>query len=226
MAADKPLWEATRDLHHACEEHVIGNSMSTGRPPKIWYKAWIQALYQIHSAIDPHVDDTIKRVTQLELDLATLSEETVAPLTAATNYVATLDNELSIDGAAYVLTGAHLMGGEIMRRRFEGQEDGYPTNHLTWEDRPTAIAVLQTYRTREDISEQARECFQALLNVMNEIYILYPIMPTIDLELIQRYQQFPEEYPDWDPEWTSNNNPDIWIWERERQEYIDTFTNQ
>jgi heme oxygenase len=175
MALAKPLWESTRDLHHACEAHAIGESMATGHPPKIWYKAWIQALHQIHSAVDPHVDDYIKRVTQLDLDLADL-EETVAPLAAATEYVATLDNALSIDGAAYVLTGAHLMGGEIMRRRFQGHE-GYPTSHLTWEDRPASLATLQTYRTRDDISEQARDCFQALLKIMDEIYITYPQVP-------------------------------------------------
>jgi hypothetical protein len=213
MAA-KPLWEATRDLHHACEAHVIGDSMAGGSPPKIWYKAWIQALQQIHSAVDPHVDDSIKRVSQLDLDLAAL-EETVAPLAAATEYVATLDNALSIDGAAYVLTGAHLMGGEIMRRRFEMHE-GYPTNHLTWEDRPASLAVLQTYRTRDDISEQARACFEALLKIMDEIHTTYPIGPTIDLEMIEKYRQFPELYPDWDPEWTANNNPDIWFYNRNK----------
>jgi heme oxygenase len=217
----KPLWEATRDLHHACEAHVIGEAMASGQPPKIWYKAWIQALYQIHSAVDPYVDDSIKRVAQLELDLAAL-EETVTPLVAATEYVATLDNPLAIDGTAYVLTGAHLMGGEIMRRRFEVHEE-YPTNHLTWEDRPASLAVLQTYRTREDISEQARACFEALLKIMNEIYETYYVGPAIDQELIERYRQYPELYPDWNPEWTAENNPDVWRHDENRRKIIDSF---
>jgi hypothetical protein len=27
----KPLWEITRDLHHACEEHPVGAAMIAGR---------------------------------------------------------------------------------------------------------------------------------------------------------------------------------------------------
>jgi hypothetical protein len=87
------------------------------------------------------------------------------------DYVASLNNEKAIAGAAYVLTGAHLMGGEIMRRRLEG----FPTLHLEWDDRKESIAVLQSYRTRDDITEEARGCFQALLNVMDEIESLYTI---------------------------------------------------
>ena len=42
-------------------------------------------------------------------------------------------------GAIYVLTGAHLMGGEIVCRRLEG----YPTNHLEWDDRQASLAELK-----------------------------------------------------------------------------------
>ena len=89
----------------------------------------------------------------------------------ATVYPRSLTDEKRIAGAAYVLTGAHLMGGEIMRRRLEG----FPTKHLEWDDRKEAIAILQQYRTRDDISEEAKDCFRALLTIMDEIERLYPI---------------------------------------------------
>jgi hypothetical protein len=76
-----------------------------------------------------------------------------------------MDDEKRIAGAAYVLTGAHLMGGEVMRRRL----DGYPTSHLEWDDRKAALAVLQDFRKQEDIVQEARDCFAALLAVMDEI---------------------------------------------------------
>jgi hypothetical protein len=47
--------------------------------------------------------------------------------------------------------------------------------HLEWSDRKKAIAILQEYRTRDDIGEEARDCFQALLNIMDEIKQLYPV---------------------------------------------------
>lgn len=68
-------------------------------------------------------------------------------------------------GAIYVLTGAHLMGGEIMRRRLVG----FPVNHLQWEDRQLAINELRKFRERSELVDQARACFQALLDMMDEI---------------------------------------------------------
>lgn len=168
----KPLWESTRDLHHACEAHAVGGAMATGNPPRIWYKAWLMALYQIHSAVDPSVPKCIGRTMRIFKDLQGMDNEPEVKLfKSAADYVASLDNEKSIAGAAYVLTGAHLMGGEIMRRRLEG----FPTLHLEWDDRKEALAVLQTLRTRDDITVEARDCFQALLNVMDEIESLYII---------------------------------------------------
>jgi len=169
MTAVKPLWEETRDLHHACEAHDVGGAMATGKPPRVWYAAWLRGLFQIHNVIDLHAPKEILRSYQILEDMSCM-DIMVGELRSANEYIKTLDNPKSIDGAIYVLTGAHLMGGEIMRRRLED----FPTKHLEWEDRKASIAVLQTYRTRNDISEEARACFQALLNIMDEILLLYP----------------------------------------------------
>lgn len=166
----KPLWEETRDLHHACEAHAVGGAMSTGNPPPLWYASWLQALHQIHLAIDSGVPDNVRRVERIEEDLVALNIG-IEPFDAAKEYIKTLDNEKSLAGAIYVLTGAHLMGGEIMRRRLEG----FPTKHLEWDDRKSSLAFLQTYRIRDDITLEARACFQALLDIMDEIEARYPL---------------------------------------------------
>lgn len=161
----KHLWQATRDLHHACEEHPVGAAMASGTPPHEWYAKWMMALNQIHTYVDGYVPDEVKRAQALQEDLDALDEK-VSPLLTAALYTRSLkNNPTRIAGAAYVLTGAHLMGGEVMRRRL----DGYPTKHLEWHNRKAALAVLQTYREREDIVEEARDCFAALLAVMDEI---------------------------------------------------------
>ena len=167
--ATKPLWEETRDLHHACEQHAVGGAMSTGNPPIVWYAAWLQVLHQIHLVIDEYVPENVRRTERIEKDLVDMKIG-IEPIAAADEYVKTLTDEKSISGAIYVLTGAHLMGGEIMRRRLEG----FPTAHLEWEDRKEALAYLQIHRTRDDITEEARACFQALLDSMNEIEERHP----------------------------------------------------
>ena len=166
----KPLWEETRELHHACEQHRVGGAMATGKPPRIWYAAWLVALHQIHSIIDTHMPDCLNRTDRLIEDINVMEFE-LPKLEAAKVYTLSLQDEKRIAGAAYVLTGAHLMGGEIMRRRLEG----FPTKHLEWDDRKEAIAILQQYRTRDDIGEEAKDCFRVLLTVMDEIERLYPI---------------------------------------------------
>jgi len=166
----KPLWEETRELHHACERHRVGGAMATGKPPRIWYTAWLVALNQIHSIVDPHMPDVLCRTDRLVEDINNTYID-LPLIEAAKVYILSLTDEKRIAGAAYVLTGAHLMGGEIMRRRLEG----FPTKHLEWDDRKEAIAILQQYRTRDDIGEEAKDCFKALLTIMDEIERLYPI---------------------------------------------------
>jgi heme oxygenase len=163
------LWNATRDLHHACEQHPVGGVMAVGKPPKIWYRAWLQVLLQLHEVVDQHLPSTVHRVERIQRDISALNI-TVEPVQAAQQYAATLTNAMAIGGAAYVLTGAHLMGGEIMRRRLEG----FPTEHLCWDSRPEALKCLTQLRESPDVIQPARDCFQALLDSMDEILRKYP----------------------------------------------------
>lgn len=166
----KPLWEATRDLHHACEQHIVGSAMASGDPPKIWYAAWLMALHQIHSLIDEYVDSLVARENLILDDISTMEIE-IEPLNEAIKFVESLTTQDDIDGTIYVLMGAHLMGGEILKKRLVN----FPTKHLEWEDRKYAIGILQQYRTRVELAQPARNCFNALLSVMNEIQERYPI---------------------------------------------------
>ena len=166
----KPLWEETRELHHACEQHRVGGAMATGKPPLLWYAAWLVAIHQIHAIVDTHIPAVLNRTDRLLEDIAATGYK-LPSSDAANTYIDSLIDEKRISGAAYVLTGAHLMGGEIMRRRLIG----FPTKHLEWDDRKEAISILQQYRTRSDISEEAKDCFRALLAIMDEIETLYPL---------------------------------------------------
>ena len=160
----KPLWEATRDLHHACEEHPVGAAMASGSPPMEWYANWLSALYTIHFEVDKYVPALLSRTDKIQNDIVN-TNLAVNIIREANTYVNSLKNEKDLAGAAYVLTGAHLMGGEIMRRRLIG----YPTSHLEWDDRKAAIAELMKFRERADIVEESRNCFNALLKIMDEI---------------------------------------------------------
>jgi heme oxygenase len=157
------LWYDTRDLHHACEKHEVGAAMATGSPPMQWYCDWLNALLIIHQHIDPFSIKEIGRVNRLERDILELVQPNDSY--AANKYIESLKTKEDILGATYVLLGAHLMGGEVMRRRLVG----YPTSHLEWDDRKIALEELTKIKQEENLSTPARKCFQALLQVMDEI---------------------------------------------------------
>lgn len=159
-----PLWEATRDLHHACEQHPVGAAMASGTPPVRWYAQWLGSLYVIHSVVDQYLPACTGRLAPLAKDIAALQGSPTYALPAA-EYAASLRPDHSVMGAGYVLLGAHLMGGEVMRRRLEG----FPTAHLEWDDRRAALAELMVIREQAELAEPARACFSALLATMDEI---------------------------------------------------------
>jgi len=158
------LWEATRDLHHACEQHPVGATMASGTPPVTWYAMWINSLYVLHSVVDQHMPAVTRRMDQLLEDMAAL-EGTPKYVLPAAQYATSLRSEEDVKGAGYVLLGAHLMGGEVMRRRLSG----FPTSHLQWDDRRAALAELTELRDQSHLADPARACFAALLVIMDAI---------------------------------------------------------
>lgn len=46
------LYDTTRDLHHACEMHLVGGAMSDGTISAQWWTDWLNGLYQFHTVID------------------------------------------------------------------------------------------------------------------------------------------------------------------------------
>ena len=170
----KILWHNTREWHHKCEEHPVGAAMSEGNPPREWYTSWLATLYILHSSIDNIMPECAHRASQIQQDIDEMNMDEVFYPETVLDWKSTFENELvdidTIEGFAYVLTGAHLMGGEIMRRRLEG----FPVNHLMWDDRKETLAYLETLRHREELTRGAVSCFKSLYRSMEEIQHKFP----------------------------------------------------
>lgn len=170
----KVLWHNTREWHHKCEEHPVGAAMSEGNPPREWYTSWLATLHTLHSSMDLIMPECAHRAAQLQQDIDEMGMDEVFTPETAKQWELTFSQDLvhtdTILGFAYVLTGAHLMGGEIMRRRLEG----FPVNHLTWDDRKETLAYLETLRHREELTSGAIKCFKALYRSMEEIQDKFP----------------------------------------------------
>lgn len=160
------LRNETKELHHAAERHPIGSAMANGTISERWWVDWIQALLTIHTELDQHVPASMHRVQELTKDL---SESLLIPNInqAAIKYAATLTDRTAIEGAAYVFTGAHLMGGAMTDRALAGR---LPSNHLRWADRQQSLADWKPLRTKIELKDQADRAFAAVLEILNEIY--------------------------------------------------------
>jgi len=160
------LYEATKDLHHVCEQHTVGSTMSDGSISKQWWADWLGALLIAHEIIDPEIDERLWRKEQLRVDVMGSSVEP-RNNSQADLFGAELSSRPRLrEAARYVLTGAHLMGGQVTRVRLGSR---LPNAHLHFADRKEVSEVWKPYRERADLADEAREVFDWLLRIMDEI---------------------------------------------------------
>jgi len=159
------LREDTRDLHHACEQHPVGAAMSDGTVDAQTWTDWLGCLATVHAFLDWHVAPELRRIERLGEDVRAMAARGYQPRAngAALRYAAL---GLHVEAATYVFTGAHLMGGEVMRRKLENR---LPCEHLRWYNRRASLDLWRPYREATGISERARDAFAAILSMMDEI---------------------------------------------------------
>jgi hypothetical protein len=159
------LYENTKDLHHACEQHVIGQQMVNGAiTPQSWAD-WLWAMRCIHQVVDLALPSHMDRTLAFCADLAVLPPAN--PSRAALCYADSLVGRQDMPGAAYVLHGAHCSGGRVLAPRMAKR--GLPTAHTSYLQPDDVRAWLGSVRTNTLYSAQARAAFHCLLAVMDEI---------------------------------------------------------
>jgi heme oxygenase len=159
------LLEATRDMHHACEAHPIGQRMSRGDlTPREWAD-WLDAFRVLHSVVDLQLPGHMARDALLAADLALLPAARKSA--AALTFAGRLAQAEDVTGAAYVLHGAHRSGGRMMAPILAAQ--GLPCAHIAYADQAAVQAWVAAARSRGEMAGQARMTFDCLMGVMDEI---------------------------------------------------------
>jgi hypothetical protein len=157
------LSEATKALHHASEQHPVGQAMSNGTISEQWWADWLWALWVVHKAVDPLIPEEFRRFERIKQDLKILLPVKPRDNKPAYEFVKNLP---SIDGVIYTFTGAHLMGGAVMAKRLSHR---LPCNHLQWEDRQKTIQLWKPYREKVEEADSSKECFAAIIRMMDFI---------------------------------------------------------
>jgi heme oxygenase len=164
------LYAATRELHHACEAHPVGQRMSAGTVTPQEWADWLAAFRAIHRVIDPHLPLHLTRVALLDADLAMMQAEHRvigrAP-EAARQFAEELTTEDARLGAAYVLHGAHRRGGAVLAKTMASLR--YATAHVFYPLPAEAEAFVKQLRDRSELADAATATFHALLLSMDEI---------------------------------------------------------
>ena len=154
------LYELTRDLHHACEEHPA-DVKTFG--PQAWAD-WLWAFRCLHQIVDIQLPEHMHRDAVLASDLSLLPQANPSP--AAMRFALSLHRQHTV-GAAYVLHGAHRSGGRVMAPAMAKR--GLPTQHIIYREPDAAQAWVKWARLQVEYTEQARATFACLLEVMDEI---------------------------------------------------------
>jgi hypothetical protein len=159
------LWSGTRELHHACERHVVGQRMLAGQVTAQEWSDWLAAYWVLHLVIDQSLPEHFAREPLLREDFKLLPPPHL-PL-AASAYAARLTSPPDVLGACYVLHAAHRRGGrakaEIMRAA------GLSTRHVEYTQEQDVEVFVRSLRDREDLIVPAKAAFAAMLATMDEI---------------------------------------------------------
>ena len=159
------LWSGTRDLHHACEAHAVGQRMLAGQVSAQEWADWLAAFHVIHLVIDKTLPSHYTRAPLLLEDFACLPPPHM-PL-AACAFAADLSLPSDILGACYVLHAAHRRGGRAKAQIMRGA--GLSTRHIEYEREGEVETFIRTLRDRADLVSAARAAFAAMLATMDEI---------------------------------------------------------
>lgn len=158
------LYDATKDLHHACESHPVGGRMSKGLVTREEWADWLWAFRCLHGVVDLALPGHMSRDAGLSADLSFLPA--ARPSAAALTFASSLVGE-DVTGAAYVLHGAHRSGGRVMAPILTKR--GLPCAHICYREPEAAQAWVRSVRDVKSGEHLARATFVCLLAVMDEI---------------------------------------------------------
>ena len=166
------LYEATQNTHHQAQMHSFGKRMAGGNLTRQEWCDWIGALAQMYQHLDKYLPLSLRRSQDLFLDLAQLLPLEAHRSLAVDNLIREFslpDNLKLIGGLAYLLAGANLRGGQLVRKKMEVK--GYPCNYLEFnsENHEVAEAWLRKMREFPEFSESTNRAFEVLIAVMDEI---------------------------------------------------------
>jgi hypothetical protein len=167
------LYDATTEVHHDAESSDFGKLIKNGELTKQQYADWLFVQFTVHSVIDAYLPSAARRLPQLYLDMADLSEVAYKGSESLMELMKPLyegePTSLYVGGLCYVFTGAHLRGGPQNRKSLE--KVGLPCRHLRFnpEDAKKADEYLKELRDMVQFAESAKEVFRKVLSVMDEI---------------------------------------------------------
>lgn len=164
------LREATRDLHHACERHPLGQRMVNGEVTPQEWADWLSAFNTIHATVDRILPLHMHRqyLFNADFEWLRLHHNTVpANSKVAADFAELLVSDTDKLGAAYVLHGAHRRGGRKLAETVTAL--GLPCAHTHYDRPKAAESLIKSWAEQTDLVSAAVETFDAMLRIMDEI---------------------------------------------------------
>jgi len=165
---DLSLYDRTKSVHHDAEEHPFGKRMAHGDITLPEWADWLGAMQQVHLWLDPFLPPFLQRGGTLTFDLAQTLPTEPRDVSASHHFMASMPTgPVKVGGAAYVLTGAHLRGGAVIRKRLIPK--GFPCNHLRFHEPKLANDWIVALREAPYLEPGAHAAFESIIAIMDEI---------------------------------------------------------
>lgn len=168
-----PLYEATKELHHAVEATELGRKMACGDCTPEEYYYWLMMKKPIYRVLyeqefsPAQFDNYLLLLDDIKDTLQLVRDVAVRVPTNSIKYANTLVSKDELHGAAYVLVGGNVMGGRIIRKKLP--------RHLSkrsyyYHDEVKVVKYVKTLRHNRNAIQSAIECFSALLEDCRLLY--------------------------------------------------------
>jgi hypothetical protein len=176
------LHDLTPESHHDAQETDFGKRYAKGDISRREYASWIHMQFVAHhEVLDRILPWHCQRGATLALDLAALLPDQPYVLSSVDGLrEVLLESPYTGLAGAYVLMGAHLRGGAMIRPNLE--RAGLPVHHLYFDAPASAREYLRKLREFPALADEVDRVFRAVTTVMDEIHHM-EIMNNVEQDL-------------------------------------------
>lgn len=163
------LYEYTTAAHHGAETSKLGGLLTSGTVSRQQWANWLHSELCLRENMDVFLPQSMRRSADLTMDLLSMGDvkSNIIDTEFVWSIVVKTRNVQYLGGLLYIIGGANLRGGAVIRKTLEPL--GFPCRHLHWnpDEAFHADRWLKELREFSWLGDAANEAFKDVVAVMD-----------------------------------------------------------